>query len=238
MALVPNLVFGSVSADGTLSTLSDSTVYGTPNPNRNQVATYLTAYKVDEDLVESALVVDTFDPETVTSFTVTNVVDGRYRFKFVIVDYWSSTPVYDRYDLVWDPAQNKFYEYVNTTPSPGGGSNPVVTDINYWAEVADPTSKIANVGTATEADNLLYQILEKIIDFQTAKCYADIAIAVAKEGCVQDCSCKNKTVKARDRAHSLLSLMRIADTRQLYLQGERWAREAEKLCSECGCIEA
>lgn len=238
MALTANLTFTSVSQDGSQSTLTDSTVYGGANPARNQVAVYLTAFKVDEDLVETALTIAAFDPELATTFTVTNTIDGRYRFKFVIINNWDVATTYDQYDLVWDTTQNAFYEYINATPSSGNA----VTNPTYWTTVADPTTKIANVGTAQEADNLVYQILEYIIDYQTAKCYAQVAIEQAKELCEDDCNCggggcSSKLCKSKNRIRTLLSVMRIANIQQKYLQGERFAREAEKYCSDCGCLQ-
>ncbi len=233
MALTPLLTFTSVTADGSQSTLTDATVYGGANPDRNEVAIYLTAYKVDEDQVESALTVETFDPETATTFTVTNTIDGRYKYKFVIVDYWLVGTVYNQYDMVWSPTENAFYQYIFATPSSGQ----LVTNTTYYSPVTDPTTIIDDDGTAEESGNLIFQILEKIIDYATAACYANIAILSAKENCADDCGCSSKLCKSKNRIRTLLSVMRISDTRQQYLQGERFAREAEKYCSDCGCLE-
>lgn len=236
MALVANPTFSGVSADGTTSTIADSTVYGGAEPLRTAVAVYLTAYKVDEDLVESALTVVPNDtPKLATSFVVTNVQDGRYKFYFIIADDWLIGTTYNQYDIVWDPAQEAFYEYINTSPTSGN----LVTDATYWLAVPDPTTKIANVGTASESGNLIYAVIEKIIDFQTAKCYGNAAILVAKDccDCDGDCSCDERLKSAADKIRILLTAMRVADTRQQYGLGEKLAVEATNYCDDCGCLD-
>lgn len=235
MALTVYPTFTSVSSDGTTSVITDSTTYGSPNQDRADVAVYLKAYKVSELLVETALTVATFDPETVTSFTVTNGADGRHKFYFVIIDNYAGGTTYTKYDLVWDTTQNAFYEYINASDTSGNA----VTDTAYWSVVADPTTKIANVGTALESGNLNYAVIEKIIDYQTAKCWGNAAILVAKSccDCQDDCQCDARLKKSESKIHSLLTAMRICDTRLQYLQGERFALQAIHYCGECGCLE-
>lgn len=232
MALTASLTKGTVSADGTTTVWNDSTVYGGANPLRTQVAVFLTAKKLNEDLQETSLVVTTFDPELATSFTVTNTDDGWQKLNFVIINNWDGATTYDQYDLVWDTGQNKFYEYINTTPTSGN----VVTNTTYWTVVTDPTTKIANVGTAQEADNLVYQVVQNIDDHNTAKCFGNVMIKYSKEYCAPDLdSCDSNTEKWKKRIHTLLTDMRVANTRQLYLEGERAARAASVYCKECGC---
>lgn len=232
MALVANLIRTAVTVDGSQSTWTDSTVYGTSNPNRNEVAVYLTAQKVNETLVESALTVTTFDPEVVTVFTTTNDIDGHHRYKFVIIPNWLVGTTYNQFDLVWDPTLNAFYEFINSTPTAGI----VVADVNYWVIVADPTTKIANVGTISESGNLIYQIVDKIVDYATATCFVKLGIKNAKENCGGDCSCDNKTYRTFTRIRNLLTSMRLDEAQGLWIAGERAARLAEKYCDECGCL--
>ena len=234
MALVPNIAIDSVAQDGSYSVIDDGTVYGTPNPDRADVAVFLTAYKVDVNLIETAATVETFDPKTATEFTVTNGIDGRYKYYFIIADDWLVGTEYDQYDVVWSPTEEAFYEYTFETATTGN----LVTDTVYWTALADPTSKIADVGTDEESGNLLYQVYERILDYATAACYADVAILAAKENCADDCNSANsKYARPRNRIRTLLSVMRISDVRQQYLQGEIFAREAQKYCNDCGCME-
>lgn len=234
MALTPSISRTSVAEDGSYSVLTDGTTYGGANPDRNEVAVFLTAYRVDEDLVETAVDITAFDPKTATDFTVTNDVDGRYKYNFIIADDWLIGTEYNQYDVVWSPTEEAFYEYTFETPTTGN----VVTDTIYWTALPDPTTKIDDVGTAEESGNLLYQVYERILDYATAACYANVAILAAKESCADDCNPVNsKYARPRNRLRTLLSVMRISDTRQQYLQGEKFAREAQKYCDECGCLE-
>jgi len=247
MALIPLLALTAVSEDGTTSTLTDGTVYGAPgNPFQERVdeAVYLTAYKVAEDLVETTIPITTFDPETASSFTITNDVDGWYKFYFVIINRWLVGTTYNRYDLTWSESEQGFYQYINVTPSSGNA----VTDLAYFNPVADPTSTLQDIGEASEPTNITYQIYEYIIDYQTAKCYGTAAMLDAKENCGytgnyasgsskgSDCTCGSKTGKAVARLRTLLAVMRIANVRGQYLEGERFARLAEKYCDDCGCL--
>lgn len=223
----------AVSADGTTTTIFDLYEYGAPNPDRADLAVYLTAYKVDTDLEETAVVIEAFDTLTVDEFLMTNGVDGRYKFKYVQIELWDVATEYEEFDLVYDEGEEAFYEYINATPSTGN----VVTNATYWTEVTDPTSKIDNVGEAEESGNLRYQVLEFILDYATAKCYGNVSVIVAKELCEAECNCSSKLCRSRNRLRTLLSVMRLSNTRQQYLQGERAAREAEKYCDECDCLE-
>lgn len=236
MALEAILTRTGVTDDGSQTYWRDDTVYGAPNLNRNQVAVFLTAYKVDIDQVESPLVVQGFDPEIATEFITENSLDGWYKYYFAIVENWLIGTTYSRYDLVWDTVTELFYEYVNATPTAGNA----VTDTTYFAPVSDPTSKIANVGTATESGNLIYAIVQKIFDYATAACYVTLATRIAKDNCGGDCGdgcdgCNSRESKLFKKIRSLLTSMRLDEAQELWFAGERAARLAEKYCDDCGC---
>ena len=233
MALTPNLTRSAIIAPGTTSVWTDNTVYGGANPARASVALYFTAYKVDENLVESALVVPTFDPESVITFTSPNTIDGHYKYYFVIVNNWLVGTTYNKYDLVWNTTQNKFYEYVNSTPSAGNA----VTNPLYFTEVSDPTSKIANVGTTSNPANLIYQVIDKVVSFNTGVCFVKTAFKVCKDGCEEDCGCGGTKVnKLFVKIRNLYTNLGLNEAQGKYLEGERNARLAEKYCDDCGCL--
>lgn len=234
MALTANLIRSAVTAPGTTSTWTDSTVYGGANPDRNEVALYLTAYKVDQAQVETALAVTTFDPEVVTSFITANGIDGWHKYYFVIVDYWLVGIEYEKYDLVWSPTENAFYEYINDTPSTGN----LVTNATYFTVVSDPTVKIANVGTVQESGNLVYQVINKILDYQTSICYLKAQSLKAKESCgCDDCGCDSRISRYAIKIRDLFANMTINETTGTYIDGEKNARLASKYCDDCGCLE-
>ena len=234
MALVPLLTL-STSTDGLQTYITDSTVYGGANPARNTYGVYLSAYKVDSGLIETALTTTAFIPTTASIFYTTNTVDGRYKFYYVIVPNWLIGTTYSKYNLVWDAITNSFYEYNNATPSAGNA----VTDINYWTVVLNPTTKIQNVGTALDPLNISYIVKENIADYLAAKCYATAATLTAKEDCGEagDCGCSSKLGKSTARIRVLLTVMQISNIRQQYSEGEKAARLAETYCSDCGCLE-
>lgn len=232
MALVANLVRTAVTADGSQSTWEDQTIYSGANPGRAAVAVYLTAYKVDVNLVESALIVTAFDPEIATEFITANGIDGHHKYYFVIIPNWLIGTTYNQYDLVWDTTLNAFYQFIYSTPTAGIA----VSNTTYWAVVADPSAKIVDVGTSIASGNLVYQIVQKIVDYETATCFVKLGIRNAKENCGGDCSCDNKTYRTFTRIRNLLTSMRLDEAQELWTAGERAARLAEKYCDECGCL--
>lgn len=237
MALTPNLTRSSIVSPGTQSNWTDNTVYGGANPLRTAVAVYLTAFKVDENQVETALSVVTNQggsaPKTNSTFITTNGVDGWHRYKFVIINDWLVGTTYNKYDLVWSPTQNAFYEYINDTPSAGN----LVTNLTYFSPVSDPTTKIANVGTALNPGNLVYQVIDKVVSFQSSICYLKAASKHAIETCKgSDCGCDTKVGRYYHWIRDLFALLAVNETTGQFIEGERNARLLEKYCDDCGCI--
>lgn len=242
MALIPLLTIDTVTGTGSQFGLTDATVYGTGgNPARNTMAVFISAYKVHEDEVETALTVASYNKETASTFTVTayvdefeNISDGWYKFNFVIIPRWLIGTVYNRYDVVWSSAQQAFYQYINVTPSSGIA----VTNPAYFTAIADPTTLIDDVGTATASGNLVYQVLETVTTYQTSICFIKAASVHAKETCdTSDCGCDSRTGKLYHKIEELFTNMQINSTTQQYLEGERNARLVERYCSDCGCLE-
>lgn len=233
MALTADLDRTAVTADGSESTWEDNTVYGGANDDRNEVAVYLTAYKVSSTSVETAVDVTTFDPETATDFTTENGVDGHYKYNFVIIKNWLIGTTYNQYDLVWSTSLNAFYEYINETSSAGHA----VTEASYFTVVPDPTVKIANVGTDLESGNLVYQVVNKVLSFQTSICYIKAASKHSKETCGSgDCGCDSRLGKSYHKIRDLFANLALNESTGQYIEGEKNARLAEKYCDDCGCL--
>lgn len=234
MALTANFVRSSISADGLTSNWTDSTVYGGANPNRVQVAIWLTAYKVDVNQVETGLTVTVFDPELATSFVTTNGIDGWTRYYFIIINNWLVGTTYNRYDLVWDATGNKFYQYINVTSTAGNA----VSNATYWAVVADPTIYLKQIGTSTAVNNIAaYQIINKVLDYQTSICYIKAASKHAEECCGNDdCGCDSRLGKLYHKIRDIFSNLTLNESTGQFLSGEKNARLVEKYCSDCGCL--
>lgn len=238
MALTASITFGAVATGGASYVITDITTYGGANPARNTVGVFLTAYKVNEDLDETAMTVASFLPASAATFTITIPTtddngDGWHKIYFIICDKWLIGTTYDQYDVVFDSVGLKFYQYINVASSAGH----LVSNTSYWSELTDPTSVIADVGTSEEPGNIVYTVTSKIIDYQTAKCFSTLVTGNARENCGEDCDCdpNSKLAKTLRKVRGLLTAMRIDDTQQLYLAGERAARLAENYCDDCGC---
>lgn len=233
MILTPNLVRQAIISPGTQSIWNDSTVYGGSGPLRTALALYLTAYKMDENQVATTLAVTSFNPETVTSFTTVNTIDGWYKYPFVIVPYWNVGVQNIQYDLVWDHGTLGFYKYINASPSTG---NPV-TNPTYFSAITDPTTVITNVGTSQESTNIIYQVINKVVDFQTSVCYLKAASKHAKHTCDSDsCGCDSRTGKYLHKIRDLFAVLAVNESTGQFIEGEKNARLVEKYCSDCGCI--
>ena len=235
MPLTANLVRSSIISPGTQSIWTDSTVYGGANPLRNAVALYLTAYKVNEAQTESALTVNTFDPETVTSFTTTNGVDGWHRYYFIIVNNWLVGTTFNRYDLTWDTTDNKFYQYINATTSAGNA----VTNTTFFTPITDPTTVLKNIGTSIQTNNVVYQIIDKVVNFASSIYYIKSASKHAIESCAGgDCGCNTKIGLYYHYIRDLFALLSINETTGKFIEGERNARLLERYADDCGCLNS
>lgn len=245
MALTSNLERTSITAvsDGSSLTVTsnwtDNTTYGGVNPLRAGVAVYLTAYKVDEDQVETALEVTTTQtgttPNTNTTFSTINYTqDGWHRYYFIIVPLYDILVTYNKYDMVWDSSEEAFYQYINDIPSAGQA----VTDTAYFIPVTDPTAKIQDVGTASEPGNITYQVIDKVVDYLTSICYLRAASLYAKECCDEDCTgdCDSKLTRAYKKIAALFTNLALNESQGLFLEGEKNAQSAAKYCDDCGCL--
>ncbi len=233
MTLTPNLVRSTITSPGTESDWTDETIYGGSGPDRNEVALWLTAYKMDENQVATALSVTTFDPETVVDFVTTNTIDGWYKYNLIIAPYWSNGTENVKYDIVWATDEQAFYQYINDTPSTGN----YVTDTTYYSPITDPTTVIANVGTSSESLNIVYQVINKIVDFQTSICYLKATSKHAIESCNKgSCGCDTRLGKYYHIIRDLFANLPVNESTGLFIQGEQNARLAEKYCDDCGCI--
>lgn len=231
MALTPAFGISSVvkTATGSDTIITDSTTYGGANPARSVVAVAIKAVKIDKDQVETPLTVASYDDETATTFTVTNTYDGWQRFYCSIIDDYDGGTTYNQYDVVHYPSTGLYYRSTSSTPF--SGVLPTVTA--NWSVVTHDQI-VAAIGTATESENVLTQIVQTDLSFATTQCLDDIVIALAMENCCDGCS--NPQLETKKRKLELLAYaINVASSREMYLQGEKFAREAENYCDNCSC---
>jgi hypothetical protein len=235
MALVADYRVESVTADGATTTIKEYTVFGGANPLKADTAVALTAYKVDESLVETSMVVtpNTASPYTVTTWDVTNTVDGWVKHYISLIPKWLVGTTYNRYDVVYDVAA--YYQYINITSTAGN----LTSNATYWVAVPDPTKPIISAyGTSTQSNNLIFQILNIITKYQAQKCYVKLAAKLAKDNCIEEYSPRSPDsvyFTTFTRLDALLNVSYIDEVQQLYLAGEKAMRLAERFCEDCGC---
>ncbi len=229
MALTPLPTISSISLieDGSTTNIADSTVYGSPNAARADVGVALLAFKVDADLVETELEIEEYDYNTDSTYVVTNTLDGNQKFVLIIADDYVGATTYNQYDVVFYPTTSLFYQ----ATEPGTVSGVIPTDTNEWAPI-DPADIYANVDTATEAGNIVIGIIQTVLTFAAEQCLGDLATEVAKESCCDDCT-PSKTREKFENLWTLVYVSQIANTRQKYIEGENFMREAETYCNCC-----
>lgn len=98
MALQPTLSYVSSNLSRIL-TVTDTTVYGSPELNRNQVSVVLRAYKVKAGVTTEYTL--TYNPLTVTAWTIDINGDGWYRLVLEITEIDNPENVVTRqYDFI------------------------------------------------------------------------------------------------------------------------------------------
>lgn len=229
LTALPTITSVDKTDDGSNTVIADSTVYGGLNPLRTAVAVALLAFKVDEDLVETALTIQSYDPESVTSFTVTNTIDGHQKFVLLIFNEYDSGTVYNEFDAVFYPLTGLYYRSIST--SPFSGVDP--TNTTNW-EVVTPTQIYDAIDTGNESANVITGTLQTVLTFSATQCLGDIAPLNAKANCGSG-NCKDDKLEQKmNELWLLVFTATLASTRQQYLEGERMMRLAENYC-DCDC---
>lgn len=230
MALTPafSITSTSITDDGSETNLQDDTVYGGSEFARAAVAIALRAVKVDEDLSETTLTITDYDVETDADFVVTNTTDGWQKYYFSIIpEYNSGTTYQDNYVVYYASTERYYRARASAAPF----SAVVPTNTTNWLVVTHQDI-IDAIDTSTEADNVVTQVVQTVLTFATRQCLDDVVIDVASGGCCDDCDETKLRIK-RDKLFDLVYGMQVASSRQLYLKGEIFAREAENYCDNC-----
>jgi hypothetical protein len=226
LTLTPQIGTITKTDDGSTTQILDSTNYGSPEVERNTKAVYLLAFKVDEELEETALTIETYDPETVTEWVVENTTDGHQKFVLLVVQIYQALEQYEANDVV-------FYNdllYRNVSGGNLTGTTPG-TDAN-WSAVTS-AEVYALIDTAEEAPNLLLEVVQTVLTFAAQQCLGTIAAQHAKENCGGTCG-DSRLKDKFDELWTLIYVANIASTRGKYTEGERQMRMAETYC-DCGC---
>lgn len=229
MALTATPQIGQIvkTTEGSNTIIVDSTTYGGDNEERNEVSVHLLAFKVDADLEETALEIESYDPTSVTSFTVTNGDDGHQKFILFIIPLYSSLVTFADKALVYHTDTETIYQNTSdgdvTDVTPGSDST--------WTEVSLETV-YELIDTDNDPSNLILDILQTVLSFQAQACLGLKATAHAKSNC-SGCNGNPKAKEDFDELWLLVYLAAVASTRERFTEGERFMRSAEKYCDCC-----
>jgi hypothetical protein len=211
-----------INEDIYTGTITDETVYGGANAARVDVVTYITGEKINQSgEVESDVTFATYDPTAATTYDFDVEKDGYYKFKFAIIPEYDNAVNYDQYDVVY--SGGAVYQAYAETPSAGTATG----NASYWEVIAEPTSLLDDVGTATESGNLVYKLYERIIYPFSKKGYGDSAEQAALQ-CCSDCE-RGEDVKTHEMLAVLIRGMNASDTRSKFIKGEKMARKSQEI---------
>jgi hypothetical protein len=211
--------------DGSSTTVTDTTVYGGAEFDRNEVALLMSAVKVAYDLTETALEIETYDPLTVTTFTIINTIDGWQKFTIPIIPLYNAGTGYTQYQCVYSGG----VIYQKTTTGTTTGVLP--PDGNHWA-VRSLAELIALFDTAQEPDNVVIGVVQTVLTFASRLCLDDTTLEEVEGGCCDDCSNKTASLKAKN-LYVLVYVAQVANTRQEYRRGEKFVRKIDSYCTNC-----
>lgn len=107
-------------------TLTDETVYGTPNPDRADCTVTFAVYKVDSNLTETAVTLPTYDEATVTSISVDLDGDSWYKLSMTVAANDGSFSVNTTENIMVKCAAERAYNTVLNTLQCGNNDNDVV----------------------------------------------------------------------------------------------------------------
>lgn len=151
---------------GTYDVVSNPTGYGGPNTVREDVALIILG-KYKATAGDTELTFDAYDPETVTSFSVSNLdTDGYYQFKIYTVDKFVAQP----------PTLNTFvYNFSSDQLQKGNGASFVSAEPEELEEndIANNTNDWPHIPDLFRAKNYLHKL--RLIGPQSSVKQTDLA---------------------------------------------------------------
>jgi hypothetical protein len=220
MPLTPSLGSVAFATDALTGTVTDNTVYGDSNPDRSDVVTYISVYKLDKLGNTTAETVSSYDEQTAENYEFTISQDGWMQAWFVIIPNYDDAATYNRYDVVYEGG----VVYRSKSAAPITAQTPPNTVL--WEVISDPTGLIDNDGTSTESANLIFQIFDFVASPNT-RIYAGNGVATASEECCTTCK-RSEDVLDYELFYVLLDGMVSAGDRGRFAEAERHARKAQE----------
>jgi hypothetical protein len=216
----------SISSDLETSTLTDATVYGSPNPDRVDLRVFAAVQKLQEDLDATTLAVtsNTGDAETVTAWTYTTPDDGYIRFYYVAIPAYSGVTTYAAYDAVYNTSDDTVYR-----SKVASNSGNALTDTAYWEVISSPALLAANEGESTESANITQLTYERVLVPKSQRAYSRL---VGDNCPCTDCD-DDDIIFSYEKLRWLLNSALIADSSNEYVKGEGVARMIDRQYISC-----
>lgn len=225
MALSPILSI-SISNDSLVSTITDETVYGSPNADRADLRVFVQAYKVDVDNVATEVAVDPDDgdPQTDSEWTYDTPNDGHFKVYYVAIPAYDSGTDYNQYDAVYDPADDTVYRSKS-----GSNQGNAVSDTDFWEVISEPATLANNEGTATESANIDSLVYRRVLTWLSQHAYGEL---ISENCACSDCD-DNELIPPYNLFSLLLNGAQIADQRTEVVKGEQICRRIESRYINC-----
>lgn len=182
-------------------TITDATVYGTPNDDRADRGNYLLLSENDNNGTRTYLSVTNTTPLSTLSWAFTSNGDGWHQATLLSVSLWDSGTSYIEDDVVFYTVTGLFYTALqaNSNVAPDSGSGPA-----NWQEVTD--------FTAIQQDHTNLEVFDFnfLITSRTDLRIADKFYEIIKE----DFTCK-LTLDDAANPLNLIAMMEGAESKEL-----------------------
>jgi hypothetical protein len=237
MALEAKLKRGAIDADLAFFLVQDNTGnydavdnaggYGTPNPDRVDLALYVYGYRYKKDSDDLLLLIDnSADATSVTSWQVPMTEDGYYWFRMLTFNVWNDATAFVANNLVY--YAGAYYRALDASTNEIPSVYPLKWELLSDADlISDELFEDANVVSSTTLDT--------VINSRAKACYQIQVKKHAKE----NCSCKGDVpgpvVQPYMKIFVHLNAAAFDCRQQKYAQADAELMYLKDYCASIGC---
>lgn len=211
--------------------------YGDPNPERSTLNLGVTVTRKTSD-GNVSLVVTRSSPSSstvnnVTAWTVTLDGGGYHRIGIFTAPTYDELALYSQYDIVYEPASDKFYYYSNVEDSLAGA----FAIVNGWLELTD-TDILEKTTQTVEDDGVNKTITNDFLTYGAKACFA---VKSEDYFSAESCSkCLDAEIKENFRILTYRILAEATAAIGNYVKAQIILEKIEELCdsstsSSCSC---
>lgn len=218
MALTPSFSV-SIDSERTEITISDDTVYGSPNLVRADCSVFFSAAKVSAENVETDVITtgDDEDPSTDSSWTHSyDEGDGYWKYRWAVIPEYDVATEYDQYDAVVSGST----VYRSKSDSNTGNA---VSNTTYWEEIETPTDLADTKGEDNESLNAETYVYERVFTSNSQYEYGNLI----KENSMWTEADDAEVLRDYDLFSLWLNGAIVCDERTLGVQGETICRRIQ-----------